>query len=67
MERWRLRWGRRGREESFGVRGEELRAVGGVETFWEHDDGCAGGGGFEDFGMCVEEVCGFVCSYKWMK
>ncbi len=56
-------WG--GREENFGVGGEEGRAVGGVEAFWEHDDLGARGGGFEDFLSGVEEVVRFVCACGW--
>lgn len=37
-----------------------MAAVGGVEAFWEHDQGGAGFGCFEDFEAGVGEVGGFV-------
>lgn len=53
-------WG--GREELFGVGGEEVASVGRVEALGEDDDfGIVRGlGGFADFGGGVGEVGGFV-------
>lgn len=53
--------GCRGRgQERLSIAGEVLRAVGGVEAFWEDDDFGALGGGGEDLGARVGEVGGFV-------
>ena len=60
-----LGWRRRGGEEGFGIIREVLRAVGGVEAFWEDDKGGACFGGLEDFGASVVEVGGFVGACKW--
>ncbi len=53
------------REEGFGVVGEVLAAVGGVEAFGEDDEGGAGAGGFEDAGAGAGEVVGFVGAWGW--
>lgn len=55
-----LRRGRGGREQGFGVFGEVLAAVGGIEAFGEDDEVGAVAGGFEDAGARVGEVGGFV-------
>ena len=60
MEGGRLVFGWRGWQESLGVGGEVLAAVGGVEAFGEDDEGGAGFGGFEDFGSGAGEIDGFV-------
>jgi hypothetical protein len=44
----------------FRVFREVLRAVGGVEAFWQDDDFRAGGGGFEDLFAGVLQVRCFV-------
>lgn len=55
-----LIFGGRVREQGFGVFGEVLAAVGGVEAFWEDDEVGAGAGGFEDAVAGSGEVVGFV-------
>ena len=52
--------GWRRREQSFGVGGEVLAAVGGIEAFWEDDQLRALLGGFEDAIAGVREIGGFV-------
>lgn len=56
--RLRRRW--RGGKQGFGVRGEVLGTIRGVETFGEHDEGCARAGGFEDMSAGAGEVGRFV-------
>lgn len=51
-------WG--GREKGFGVGGEVVVAVGGVETFWKHNEGSPGARSFENTGAGAGEVGGFV-------
>ena len=76
METRGLLFGRRGRLEGFGVRGEELAAVGRVEAFGEDDEGGSGFGGFENARAGAGEIGGFVgawggkgqkrrCSWWW--
>lgn len=60
MVGWGLRRGGRRGEEGFGIAGEVRRAVGGVETLWENDEGGSCLCGFEDFGVCAGEVGGFI-------
>lgn len=59
VEGFGLLGGGRGGEKGFGVFGEVLGPVGGVETFRQDDDFGAGGGGFEDFRARGGEVGGF--------
>ena len=48
MERGRLLLGGRAGEEGFGILGEEVTAVRGVEAFWQDDDLGASLGGLQD-------------------
>lgn len=56
------RW--RGREEGFGVCGEVLAAVGGIEAFGEDNEVGPGAGGFQDAGAGAGEVVGFVGAWN---
>ena len=56
----RLLFGRGRRLQGFGVGGEVLAAVGGIEAFGEDDEGGSGFGGFEDARAGAGEVGGFV-------
>ena len=56
MEARGLLLGGRGGLEGFGIRGEILAAVRGVEAFGEDDQRGAGFGGFEDAGAGTSEV-----------
>ena len=57
-----LRWW--GWEQCLGVGGKVLAPVGGVEAFWEHDQGGSGFGGFEDSGTSAGDVCSFVGAWR---
>ena len=67
VEGGRLVFRQGGREESFGVGGEVLAAIGRVEALWEHDEGGPGLGSFEDASTSPGNVGGFVgaCSGRF--
>lgn len=54
-------------QQGFGVFGEELAAVGGVEAFGEDYEVSAGVGGFEDAGAGAGEVGGFVDAWEGVR
>lgn len=60
MEARRLLFGRRGGLEGFGVRGEVLAAIGGIEAFREDNEGGTGFGCFKDTGSGTGKVGGLV-------